>query len=87
MQFIDAEDDSVTVAFSYEFGINAKYRLTRQSQFRFGYNILFLDNLSTVSSNLTNQGGIGISPTFGTSTSDSGDIFFHGLSVGFEFYR
>ena len=87
VQFIDAEDDSVTVAFSYEFGINAKYRLTRQSQFRFGYNILFLDNLSTVSSNLTNQGGIGISPTFGTSTSDSGDIFFHGLSVGFEFYR
>ena len=89
IEFIDAEDDSTTIAFSYEFGINAKYRLTNQAQFRIGYNILFLDNVSTVSNNLTNDvnGNIPISPTFGTSTSDSGDIFFHGLSLGFEIYR
>ena len=88
IEFIDAEDDSTTIAFSYEFGINAKYRVNNRSQFRIGYNILFLDNVSTVSNNLTNEGGgIPISPTFGTSTSDSGDIFFHGLSLGFEIYR
>ena len=72
IEFIDAEDDSTTIAFSYEFGINAKYRVNNRSQFRIGYNILFLDNVSTVSNNLTNEGGgIPISPTFGTSTSDS----------------
>ena len=86
---IDTEDTNVTVSYSYEIGLNAKYRLTRQSQFRLGYNLYFWDRLATVSDNIVNNGGgIAVGPSlFGDGTSDSDSVFFNGVSFGFEFYR
>ena len=90
-EFINAEDTNSTISFTYEIGLNAKFRLTRQAQFRVGYNILFFDNLATASDNLLNEpalgGGIPVSPTLGSSTSDEESVLFHGLSIGFEIYR
>ena len=90
-EFINAEDTNSTISFTYEIGVNAKYRLTRQAQFRIGYNILFFDNLATASDNLLNDpafgGGIPVSPTLGSSTTDEESVLFHGLSLGFEIYR
>ena len=90
VEFIDAEDTNTTISFTYEIGVNAKFRLTRQSHFRVGYNILFFDNLATASDNLLNipaAGGIPISPTLGSTTTDEESVLFHGLSLGFEVYR
>ena len=90
VEFIDAEDTNTTVSFTYEIGLTAKYRLTRQAQFRIGYNILFFDNLATASDNLLNvpaAGGIPVSPTLGSTTTDEESVLFHGLSIGFELYR
>ena len=90
-EFINAEDTNTTISFTYEIGVNAKYRLTRQAQFRIGYNILFFDNLATASDNLLNDpafgGGIPVSPTLGSTTTDEESVLFHGLSLGFEIYR
>ena len=89
VRLIDEEDTNATFAYSYEIGLSAKYRLTRQSQFRLGYNLYFWDRLATVSDNIVNQGfGIPVGPSFfGAGTSDSDSVFLSGLSVGFEFYR
>ena len=85
------EDTNTTISFTYEIGVNAKFRLTRQAQFRVGYNILFFDNLATASDNLLNDpafgGGIPVSPTLGSTTTDEESVLFHGLSIGFELYR
>ena len=90
-EFINAEDTNTTISFTYEIGVNAKFRLTRQAQFRVGYNILFFDNLATASDNLLNDpafgGGIPVSPTLGSTTTDEESVLFHGLSLGFEIYR
>ena len=87
VELINAEDTNFTISTSYEIGLNAKYRLTRQAQFRVGYNLFFIGNLGTVSDNLVNVGGIGLSPDLGSETTDSDDVFFHGLSFGLEVYR
>lgn len=88
--FVDAEDNNATISGSYEAGLTAKYRLTQQAQFRVGYNILWLGEMGTVSDNLANRtsaAGISLTPSIGSGTSDSDDIFFHGFSFGFELYR
>ena len=91
VEFINAEDTNTTISFTYEIGVNAKFRLTRQAQFRIGYNILFFDNLATASDNLQNDpafgGGIPLSPIVGSTTTDEESVLFHGLSLGFEIYR
>ena len=89
VRLVDEEDTNTTVSYTYEAGINAKYRLTQNSQFRLGYNIYFWDRLATVSDNIVNNGaGIPVGPSFfGGGTSDSDSVFLNGLSVGFEFYR
>ncbi len=90
INFLDTEDTNATIAFTYEAGLNAKYRLTQQAHFRIGYNILLIDNVSTVSDNLDERtvgSQIFVTPTLGSSASDSDNVFFHGLSLGFEIYR
>ena len=93
VNFVDAEDNNATISTSYEAGLMAKYRLTRQAQFRVGYNVLWLGEMGTISDNLRNvtfpsgANGIPLTPSIGSGTSDSDDMFFHGFSFGFELYR
>lgn len=80
---IDSENTDATIATTAELGFIAHYQLRTNLRFRAAYNMQFIGNVATVSDNLTGQ----ISPLTGFNTTDSDDAFFHGLSIGFEFYR
>ena len=80
---IDAEDTNVTISGSLEFGLIGHYQLSRQARFRVGYNVLWLGEVASVSDNFSPV----VSPFTGTDTSDSDDMFFHGVSFGLEVYR
>jgi len=82
-RFLDVEDNSVTVSGSIELGLIAHYQLSQTARLRAGYNVLFLGELATAADNFSPV----ISPIAGTSSSDSDDVFFHGLSVGLEIFR
>ncbi|MFK7767789.1 MAG: BBP7 family outer membrane beta-barrel protein [Mariniblastus sp.] len=82
-QFINVEDDNVTVAGSLELGLIGHYQLTQRSRLRAGYQLLWLGEVASASDNFNPV----LTPTTGTSSSDSDDMFFHGLSVGLEIYR
>ena len=77
------EDDEVTIAGSIELGLNGHYQLSERARFRFGYSILWLTEVATVADNFPEV----ITPSTGANSSDSDDVFFHGLRVGLEIYR
>ncbi|MEL7496651.1 MAG: hypothetical protein AAFN77_03520 [Planctomycetota bacterium] len=82
VQQINTEDSGGTVSTSYEAGLTAHYRINRQARFRFGYNILYLGEVASVADNFPRF----LTPSTG-NVDDSDDMFFHGLSLGFEVYR
>ena len=82
-QFLDVEDDNITVSSSIELGLLGHYQLSRTARLRAGYNILFFGDVASVSDNFNPV----LSPSTGTSTSDSDSMFFHGASIGIEIFR
>ncbi len=83
VQFLDVEDNNGTFSTSLELNLIGHYQLSQRARFRFGYNALWLGDVASVSDNLSTV----LSPTTGADTSDSDDMFFHGVSLGFEIYR
>ena len=63
--------------------IRAKYKITKSSRFKIGYEALYLDRVAGVSDNVP----VVLTATTGSDTSDSGQMFFHGISIGFEIFR
>ncbi|MFT7632247.1 MAG: hypothetical protein ACI87E_003299 [Mariniblastus sp.] len=82
-QFLNVEDENATLSTSLELGLVGHYQLSKQARFRFGYTALWLGEVASVSDNLSPF----VSPATGTNTSDSDDMFFHGVSFGFEIFR
>lgn len=82
-QFLDVRDENVTIAGSLELGLIGHYQLSRQARFRFGYNLLWLGEVASVSDNFSPI----LTPLTGTDSGDSDDMLFHGISLGFEVYR
>ena len=81
--FLANSDENVTIAGSMEFGITGHYQINQRARMRAGYTVLWLGNVASVSDNFPRF----LSPFTGTGTGDSDDMFFHGLSLGLEFYR
>lgn len=82
-QFINSESSGGTLSSTYEAGLTGHYRLNRRARLRFGYNILFLGEVATVSDNFPRA----LAPSTGGNVTDSDNMFFHGLSFGLEVYR
>ncbi len=81
--FIDVDSNDTTIAGTLELGLLAHYELTNRARMRFGYNVLYFGNVSTVSDNLPPV----ISPFTGNNINDSDHATFQGLFVGLEFFR
>ena len=82
-QFIDTRDENVTLSGSLELGLIGHWQMSREARLRFGYNVLWLGEVASVSDNFSPN----LSPLTGSDAGDSDDMFFHGLSVGLEVYR
>ena len=82
-QFLNAEDNSLTISGSLELGLISHFQLSRSARLRLGYNVLWLGEVASVSDNFPAV----LTPFTGTDTSDSDDMFFHGASFGLEIYR
>ncbi len=82
-QFLDLSDHNVALGGTIELGLQGQYKLSERSRFRFGYTAFWLGNVAGVSDNIPAS----ITPSTGSDTSDSGEMFFNGLSVGFEIFR
>lgn len=70
-------------SYLFDLGLTAHYQLNTSSRFRIGYNLLFFGDVATADETLP----IAISPFSSSSQDAEDDAFFHGLSLGFEFYR
>jgi hypothetical protein len=81
--FLFNQSDSSTFSTSLEFIFQTHYQLTRRARLRMGYQALLLDDVYSVSDNLTGT----LSPFFGSRKADKDSMLFHGASIGFEFYR
>ena len=81
--FLDLESNNTTIAGTLEFGIMSHYEITRRSRFRFGYNVIWFGNVSTVADNLPTV----FSPFIGENISDSDDATFQGLFFGLELFN
>ncbi len=78
-----SENNESTISTAAELNFLAHYQIRTNLRFKAGYNLLFVGNVATVSDNFTQQ-----TPTLnGFNISDSDDVFFHGFSLGLEFYR
>ena len=82
-QFLDLDDDQTAFSGLIELGLHGQYKISRRSRLRFGYTALWLDGVSGTSDNIP----LTINPTTGSNTSDSGQMFFHGVSFGFEIFH
>ena len=83
IQILNANDDNGTVSGSIDFNLSAHYQINQRARLKAGYNALWLGNVSSVSDNIPST----ISPFTGSGVSDTDDMFFHGISIGLEFYR
>ncbi len=81
--FQSNENNNSTVATSLDLNLTGHYQLSRRARFRVGYQALLLDNVASVSDNLSGT----LSPFLGANTGDSDSMFFHGINLGLEFYR
>ena len=81
--FIDADDPGGSISTTLELKFLAHYQLSQTARFRFGYNLLYLGEVATVSDNFNPL----LTPLTATSNSDSDDAFFHGVSFGLEIFR
>jgi hypothetical protein len=82
-QFLDLKDTNTALSGSIELGLNGHLKLGQRSRLRFGYNAFWLGEVASTADNIP----VTINPTTGSNTSDSDDMFFHGLSVGLESFR
>ena len=82
-QFLDLKDTNTAFSGTIELGLNGHFKLGKQSRVRFGYNAFWLGEVASVADNIP----VAINPTTGSDTSDSDDMFFHGLSLGVEIFR
>lgn len=82
-QFLDLKDTNTAFSGTIEMGLNGHYKLGKRSRLRFGYNAFWLGEVASVADNIP----VTINPTTGSDTSDSDDMFFHGLSLGLEIFR
>ncbi len=79
----ETENDGSTISTAAELNILAHYQIRTNLRFKGGYNLLYVGNVATVSDNFAQR-----VPTInGINTGDSDDVFFHGFSLGLEFYR
>ncbi len=81
--FQSNENNNSTLATSLDLHLTGHYQLSRRARFRVGYQALLLDNVASVSDNLSGS----LSPFLGANTGDSDSMFFHGINLGLEFYR
>jgi hypothetical protein len=79
----DSRDDNVTVGSYAELGFIGHFQITRRLRARFGYNVLYIDQVAGVSDN---QPVVLNSQTL-VNSSDSGQMSYSGVSIGLEFYR
>ena len=82
-QFLNNEDREGTISTSYELGLNTHFRLNRNARLRLGYNLLYLGDVASVSDNFPRF----LTPSTVGNATDDDEMFFHGVNVGFEFYR
>lgn len=82
-QFLDLTDTNTAFSGTIELGLNGHYKLGKRSRLRFGYNAFWLGEVASTADNIP----VTINPTTGSDTSDSDDMFFHGLSLGLEIFR
>ena len=82
-QFLDLKDTNTALSGTIELGLNGNLKLGQRSRLRFGYNAFWLGEVASTANNIP----VTINPTTGSDTSDSDDMFFHGLSVGLELFR
>ncbi len=82
--FGSAEDERA--AFLYEAGVFAGYNVTRHLAVRVGYQVMFLDNVATASSQVSSTGILAQPPgtPIPTLVSAGDGIFIHGYTAGFE---
>ncbi len=83
VQFLDLTDTNTAFSGTIELGLNGHYKLGKRSRLRFGYNAFWLGEVASTADNIP----VTINPTTGSDTSDSDDMFFHGLSLGLEIFR
>ena len=83
VRILNANDDNGNVAGSLDFNLTAHYQINQRARLKAGYNAMWLGNVSSVSDNIPTT----ISPFTGSGVSDTDDMFFHGISIGLEFYR
>ena len=79
---VDGGDNSTTGTFLLDLGITGHYQLSSSSRFRLGYNLIYLDGVATSEETVP----LTLSP-FGPDDGGDDEAFFHGLSIGLEFYR
>ena len=79
---LDIGDTDTSGAFLLDLGITGHYQLSSRARFRLGYNLLFIDGVSTSEDAIP----LTFSPLLDPSTGDD-EVFFHGLSLGLEFYQ
>ena len=82
-EFLRTDDNTATVSSMFEVGVLGHYQLRPNLRLRGGYTALFLGRMATVADNINPV----ISPQTGLETGDKDDVFFQGLSLGFEMYR
>ncbi|MGI9519813.1 MAG: hypothetical protein ACR2NP_22355, partial [Pirellulaceae bacterium] len=75
-------DNNTDIAYSAELGAYARYKITRKTRLRFGYEIMGLANVreveETYSTVVTQLSGFNY---------NRGGALFHGATIGFEIYR
>ena len=95
VSLLDNEAEDTAFSSTAEFGIHAHYQIAPRGRFRAGFNLLYLDDLATVTQNfpaLANDiDGTSIVRSInrgtGTTSRDDDDLTFTGFSFGLEFFR
>ncbi len=80
---LNTENDGATLSTTYDLNLLAHYQIRQSARLRFGYNLMYLSDVATVSDNFTPF----VSPFTGFNSSDDDDAFIHGFSFGLEIYR
>jgi hypothetical protein len=80
----NGSDSDSDVAFVGETGLNLNCRLNYNTSLIVGYRLLWIDGVALASEQIDNTGNLGVNPIV-TRVDDSGNLFYHGATLGVEY--
>lgn len=83
VRILDNTDDDTDFTWGTELGVFAHYMISPRAKLKAGYEFWYFDNIASAQGQFTGN----ISPFSGTQSNNNDHALYHGVSLGFEWYR